>query len=227
MDENVTQHLGMTLETQIGVVDYRLQIPALSFASYMRMQRVLLRQPGTRTRKRIGWASLGSLAFWLTAGAMLGAIIGVLTAVHELSGGMWIASETLDRGLEMGGRGMLVLAFLLMVVTAVCGMLCLTRAQRAMLVRVHAAAGDLYGAHTLAIGERGLVMHNASRVLFVPWSSVTQVAKDQDGIFIVADHISAFWVTERVLAALPDRAAFTACLTCHMAAHPRTDRRPA
>jgi hypothetical protein len=227
MTEDVTQALGTTMEAQIGAVDYRLRIPALSFSSYMRMRRVLLRQPGIRSPKRVGRSWLRALAI----GGAIGAVLGVLTAVHELSAGFWIGVESLDMGWEVGGRGLLLLAFLLMVVTAVCGLLCLNRAQCAMLVKVHAAAGALYGAHLLAIGERGLVLHNVARVLFVPWSSVTRVEPDQNGIFILADHVSAFWVTENVLAALPDRAAFMAYLDRHMAAQARregvADREPA
>ena len=217
MNEDVTQELGAAMEARIGVVDYRLQIPALSFVSYMRMQRVLLRQPGTHSRKRAGWSWLRSLAI----GGAIGVIIGVLTAAHELSAGFWIGIDAMELGWNAGGGGLVLLVFLLMAVTAVGGMLFLNRAQRAMLVNVHAAAGELYGAHVLAIGERGLVLHNIARVLFVPWSSVTRVAPDPDGIFIVADHVSAFWVTEGVLAALPDRAAFMSCLDRRMAAQAR------
>lgn len=219
MNDSVTQELGAAMEARIGVVDYRLQIPALSFASYMRMQRVLLRQPGTRSRKRVGWSWLRSLA----VGGAIGVVLGVLTAVHELSAGFWIGIDALELGWNAGGGGLLLFVFLLMAVTAVSGMVFLHRAQRAMLVKVHAAAGELYGAHVLAIGEQGLVWHNIARVLFVPWSSITRVAPDQDGIFIVADHVSAFWVTEGVLAALPDRAAFMAYLARHMAVQARHD----
>ena len=223
MNEDVTQELGMAMEARIGVVDYRLQIPALSFASYMRMQRVMLRQPRTRSRKRLGWSWLGALAI----GGVIGVLLGLLIAVHELSAGFWIGIDAVEWGWNAGGGGLLLFVFLLMAVTAVGGVLFLHRAQRAMLVKLHAAAGELYGAHVMAIGERGLVLHNIARALFVPWSSITRVAPDQDGIFILADHVSAFWVTENVLAALPDRAAFMAYLDRHLAANPRADRRPA
>lgn len=223
MNEDVTQELGAAMEARIGVVDYRLQIPALSFASYLRMQRVMLRQPRTRSRKRSGWSWLGVFA----VGMVIGIPLGLLIAVHELSAGFWIGIDAMELGWNAGGGGLLLFVFLLMAVTAVGGMMFLHRAQRAMLLKVHAAAGELYGAHVLAIGERGLVLHNIARVLFVPWSSITRVAPDQDGIFIVADHVSAFQVTENVLAALPDRTAFMAYLDRHMAANPRADRRPA
>ena len=223
MNEDVTQELGMAMEARMGVVDYRLQIPALSFASYMRMQRVMLRQPRTRSRKRLGWSWLGALAI----GGVIGVLLGLLIAVHELSAGFWIGIDAVEWGWNAGGGGLLLFVFLLMAVTAVGGVLFLHRAQRAMLVKLHAAAGELYGAHVMAIGERGLVLHNIARALFVPWSSITRVAPDQDGIFILADHVSAFWVTENVLAALPDRAAFMAYLDRHLAANPRADRRPA
>jgi len=223
MNEDLTQELGAAMEARVGVVDYRLQIPALSFASYMRMQRVMLQRPHTRSRKRLGWSLLGVFA----VGLVIGIPVGLLIAAHELSAGFWIGIDAVEWGWDAGGGGLLLFVFLPMAVMAAGGMLFLHRAQRAMLVKVHAAAGELYGAHVLAIGERGLVLHNVARVLFVPWSSITLVASDQDGIFILADHVSAFWVTENVLAALPDRAAFMAYLDRHMAANPRADRSPA
>jgi hypothetical protein len=226
MGGNATQELGMALEARIGAVDYRLQIPALSFASYLRLQRVLLRHPRSGSRRRFGWSSLGSLALWLGVGAALGAVLGVLTAANELVGGLWVGINGTELGWELSGTGLMLSVFLVMVLTAIGGTLCVNRMQRTLLAKVHSAAGELYGAHVLAIGERGLVLHNLARVLFVPWSAVTRVSRDQDGIFIVADHVSAFWLTESVLAALPDRAAFMACVERHMAAHPRADRRP-
>lgn len=203
-----TQDLAFSPEHRLGAVDHRLQIPALALPAYIRLQRVLLRQPPSTARKRT-WAS--SLIF-LIACMVTGGIVGVLTSALDLSATLWVGIDDTDAGWVFEGREVVLLAFLLMVVTAVCGALQLQRHHRRMLRNVHAAGGELFGAHELVIGEGGLFLHNVARSQFVPWTAVTRVVDDEDGIFIVADHISAFWVPESVLSALPDRAAFMACL---------------
>jgi hypothetical protein len=223
-DIDATQDLNAPPAHRLGAVDYRLQIPALSLAGYVRMQRVLLLpQPGGPGRTRSRWSSWRSLIL----GVVVGIVLGVMASAYDWTAELYVGIDDSDAGWLVGGRGVLVLAFMIAAVTTLCGIIALQRAQARILARVHAAGGELFGAHDLTIGDGGIFLHNVARTTFVPWSAVTRVVQDRDGIFIVADHVSAFWITENVLAALPDRAAFLASLERRMAEHPRADRTPA
>jgi hypothetical protein len=222
-DMDATQNLDMPPAHRIGAVDYRLDIPAIALPGYIRMQSALLRPSAARGGRRGRWSSLVFIAVC----AMVGILLGVAASAHEWTAELFIGTEDTDTGWFLGGRGVIVLAFVLMAITTLVGVIALQRAQFRILRNVHAAGGELFGAHTLWFGEHGIHLHNVARSAFVPWSSVTGIAKDIDGIFIVADHVSAFWITENVLAALPDRAGFFAYLERRMAEHPRADRTPA
>ena len=220
-DIDAAQDLDTPLETKIGAVDYRLRVPAIAYPGYLRMQRVLLQQPAARGGRRTRWSS------WLVliGCGVVGGVLGATASAGDWTAELFIGVADSDDGWFLGGRGVLVLAFVLMAVSLAGGMFVLQRVQSRILRNVHAAGGELFGAHELAFGQGGIYLSNVARRALVPWSAVTGVVKDLDGIFIVADHVSAFWITENVLAALPDRAGFMAYLAQRMAAHPRADRR--
>ncbi len=195
---------------QLGAVAYTLQVPALSLDDYVRMQRLLLRPElkstpalnaaSRRPNKFLSWKTL----IWIVIGGLVGWAAGVNGWTAEL----WIGIEDTDAGWLIGGKGVIMLAFLLMLISVFFGVMYLSRAQRSVLRDIHAAGGELFGAHELYFGEGGILLQNASRSSIVPWSVITEIVEDKGVTFIIADRISAYWLPESMLAAMPDRAEF-------------------
>jgi len=206
-----TQETGLVHPAhQLGKVAYTLDVPALSLEDYVRMQRLLLRpdlkvNPAStakakRANRFLSWKTL----IWIVIGALVGWAAGVNGWTAEL----WIGIEDTDAGWLLGGKGVIVLALLLMLISVFFGVMYLSRAQRSLLRDIHAAGGGLFGAHQLQFGEGGILLHNASRSAIVPWSVITEIVADKSVTFIIADRISAYWLPESLLAAMPDRAEF-------------------
>jgi hypothetical protein len=219
-DTDLTLDPAEALPHRLGAIAYRLKIPAIDLAGYVRMQLLLVRPSSARGGRRSRW----SFVPFMLVCCVVGVALGVSASVYDWSAELWFGTTDGDAGWVLGGRGVIVLGFLLVAVTTICGVIALQRAQFRVMRNIHAAGGELFGAHDLLIGEGGVYLHNVARSAFVPWSSVTRVAQDKDGIFIVADHVSAFWITADVMAALPDRDAFMRYLEQRMAEHPRADR---
>lgn len=195
---------------QLGAVAYTLQVPALSLDDYVRMQRLLLRPDlnvnaasTARTKRANRFLSWKTLV-WIVIGGLVGWAAGVNGWTAEL----WIGIEDTDAGWLLGGKAVIVLAFLLMLVSVFFGVMYLSRAQRSLLRDIHGAGGGLFGAHDLYFGEGGILLQNASRSALVPWSVITEIVADKGVTFIIADRISAYSLPESLLAAMPDRAEF-------------------
>lgn len=195
---------------KLGAVAYTLQVPALSLDHYVLMQRLLLRPDlkvnaastakAKRANRFLNWKTL----IWIVIGALVGWAAGVNGWTAEL----WVGIEDTDAGWLLSGKGVVMLAFLLMLVSVFFGVMYLSRAQRNLLRDIHSAGGDLFGAHQLHFGEGGILLQNASRSAIVPWSVITEIVADKGVTFIIADRISAYWLPESMLAAMPDRAEF-------------------
>ncbi|MBP0494267.1 hypothetical protein [Roseomonas indoligenes] len=196
------------VEAAAGPPRYALQVPALGLADYGRMQVVLMRAASVRP----GWRRrlLG-----LAGGCLVGGTAGYLAASREVSAEMWLVSGRDGWAWSLDGFG-LVLAVLGVVLATVLALgVILSSRQRRGIHALHAAAGDLLGAHELLLGEDGLLWRNPSRTLLVPWSRVTGAVRQGGMLLIIADRISAFWLPEALIAAHPDRAGLESLLRRH------------
>lgn len=204
-----TQETGLVHPAhQLGQVAYTLDVPALSLDDYVRMQRLLLR-PDLKSASRIARKRPGRLRNWKTwIWVVIGGLLGWAAAACHWTAELWIGVEDSDAGWLFGGAGVILLALGLMVISVFFGVFYLSQTQRLLLSDIHAAGGGLFGAHQLQFGEGGILLHNASRTAIVPWSVITEIVADKGVTFIIADRISAYWLPESLLAAMPDRAEF-------------------
>ena len=198
------------MEAAAGPVRYALQVPALGPEDYARLQGLLLRgaapQPGWRRR-------LGGLL----GGALVGGAIGFLAAFWEVTAELWVASAREGWLLSLDGFGVLLAILGVVVATLLALGVILISRQRRGTRALHAAGGELFGAHELMLGDDGLLWRNVSRTLFVPWPRLTGAVRQGGMLFLLADRISAFWLPEALVAAHPDRAGLEALLQRHAA----------
>ena len=204
-----TQDTGLVHPAhQLGKVAYTLDVPALSLDDYVKMQRLLLR-PDLKSASRIARPRRGRLWNWKTwILVAIGGTLGWAAAAYNLTAELWIGVEDTDAGWLFGGLGVILLALGLMLISVFFGVFYLSQTQRLLLSDIHAAGGDLFGAHKLHFGEGGILLQNASRSSIVPWSVITEIVEDKGVTFIIADRISAYWLPESMLAEMPDRADF-------------------
>ncbi|WP_338664386.1 hypothetical protein VQH23_04300 [Pararoseomonas sp. SCSIO 73927] len=198
------------VEAAAGPPRYALQVPALGAADYARLQAVVMRPAAARPdwlRRFLG----------LAASCLVGGAAGYLAAAWELSAEMWVASGRDGWAWSLDGLG-IVLAILggVLATLLALGATVLSRQRRAIRV-LHAAGGEIFGAHELLLGEEGLLWRNPSRTLLVPWSRLTGAVREKGMLFLVADRVSAFWLPEALIAAHPDRAGLEALLRRHVA----------
>ncbi|MFT8243551.1 hypothetical protein [Roseomonas sp. BN140053] len=200
------------MEAALGPVHYALAVPALGPADHLRLQGLLLR---AATGPRRGW---GSNLAGLLGGSVVGGLGGYLAAAWDLQAGLWVVS-TRHAGWnwELDGLGAFLAALGLVAATLLGMALLLRGRQRRALRALHAAGGEIFGAHELLLGEAGLLWRNPSRTLFVPWSRLTGAARKDGMLFLLADRISAFWLPEALLAGHPDRPGIEALLRRHVA----------
>ncbi|QEI08700.1 YcxB family protein [Pigmentiphaga aceris] len=201
-----TQEAGLVHPAhQLGKVAYTLNVPALSFDDYVRMQRLLLR-PDLKSASCIARKRSGRIWNWKTwILVVIGGSLGWAAGAYDLSAELWIGVEDSDAGWLFGGLSVILLALGLMLLSVFFGVFYLSQTQRLLLGDIHAAGGGLFGAHQLQFGDGGILLHNASRSSIVPWSVITEIVADKGVTFIIADRISAYWLPESLLAAMPDR----------------------
>jgi hypothetical protein len=196
-------------DAEVGPVRYALEMPALGAADYARLQAVLLRG---LPRARPGWR--GRLAGFLVA-LVAGGTGGYLASEWDVTTEFWIGSARQGWQWTLDGFGVVLAVLGMMLATLLLFALPVRARQHDALRALHAAGGELFGAHALLLGERGIFWHNASRTLVVPWSRITGAVRREGMLFLLADRISAFWLPEAVIAAHPDRAGLEAFLRQH------------
>ena len=193
---------------QLGKVAYTLDVPALSLEDYVRMQRLLLR-PDLKSASRTARKRRGRFWNWQTwVWVAIGGALGWAASAYDLTAELWIGVADTDVSWLFGGLGVTLLALGLLVISVFFGVFYLSQTQRLLLSDIHAAGGELFGAHQLHFGEGGILLQNTSRSAIVPWSAITEIVADKGVTFIIADRISAYWLPESLLAAMPDRAEF-------------------
>lgn len=193
-------------EAAAGPVLYVLRVPAIGPEDYARMQTLLVRGawPGG-----VRW---GRLLAGLAGGALFGGLAGWLASVWDLQAELWVMSPRKDWQLGLEGLGIVLGALGVALATLLAMAVSLGSRRRRGLRALHAAGGELFGAHDLLVGEDGLLWRNASRILFVPWSRMTGGVRRAGMVYLLADGVSAFWLPEALVAAHPDRAGLEALL---------------
>ncbi|MBE9607070.1 YcxB family protein [Acetobacteraceae bacterium H6797] len=208
---------GIQLETQAietGEIHYGFKVPALDFANYLNLQRVVWRRLLVG-RKRRAWLKI-------IIACIIGGVLGGLGAwgagVINLDVQLWI-------GFGDEGRGWLIegFDFFLLSMGLVLGMLFLARflavwRTRMQLRIVHEVNSATLAAHEILIGDKGVIWRNEKRVFFMPWSEITGMQSFGGMLFLVCDDISALWIPEALIQTMPDREEFLAFLRARIAA---------
>jgi hypothetical protein len=193
---------------ELGRIEQELLVPALDLGGYLALQRVLL-QP---LRRPFLPSGLLRLLLWLGAAVLAGGALGWLSVSQAWSAELWLARGDSGREWLLGGPHLVLGGLGLWLLGLAIGMLVCLRQQSRLLRWLHREAGEMHGAHRLMMGEHGMLWHNASRSVLLPWARVSRLVAAPGQLFIVVDQASALWLPEPLLASLPDRAGFMAYL---------------
>ncbi|EHL99712.1 hypothetical protein HMPREF9946_02987 [Acetobacteraceae bacterium AT-5844] len=198
----------MTAEITTAAPRYALDVPPLDEKDYFALQQAMM-VPALRAGRKL----LRNFAIVVLAGAVVGGLGGYFSARASLDAEAWIGSFRTGEGLALRGAEVFFAMTALIILTMLATTALIIVSRRASLRKLFRASVDLLSAHRLELGDDGILWRNGGRLTFVPWSRVSGLHKGRGILFIIVDKVSAFWVQEQALAALPDREGFMAYLT--------------